>query len=642
MSTLITDRPGIPPSTDDPFRLSGVPAAIHLAREHLAAFRWHDAEAAARAAIELQPASAEAHVLLGEARRELWRLDDAKAAFEQARTLDRTNGDAWAGLGFIEVVRGRLDEGIESCRQATQVRSDLSAPYRFTASALLAQGQPSRAAAAALEARRLAPRVGENSIVLAAAWFRSGLRAGALRLIDGVIRDHPKRAEAYVTRAAFRLAIGEVAAAIGDLERGLAEKPWLPPAYSLLARMHAHQRRPSDALQAIRRARQFNPFSEEYLSLEAEWLATAGDSAAALALIEAEWWRHPKSRELRALAGMLALQSNRLDLARRYISGLIASATADQAWLRLAALWGELGTDHDHRALTCLRQAALSSDVAEPIRQRVQFEMAQLLARTEQPEAALTQLAGLDSAASRMLEARLLERLDRKDAAAQALARVIHADPANAECIMQLGSLMRAQGDREASERHLRRAVALAPDEPTAHEQLAILLSDKGEFDESLTLFRRAAELSLGAPAVRLNIAVLLARQKRWPEAEQVFRQVLQADPLNISALGKLGQVLSEQKRWAEAAEIFEWAIERAPDDPGPRLSLVNALRSQHRVEAAAAAARQWTEDLPAQFVAWSLLARQLAALKHPDAEAMRGSGMGARARHAAGVRDAG
>lgn len=591
-----------------------------LVRDHLSALQWDEAERAARTFLSEHPERAEGHALLGEALRERWQLADAQQAFEQAKRLDATHAEAWAGLGFIQIVRGQIDDGISSCRWAIRLRSDLAAPHRYLASALLAQGQPQLAARSALEARRLGPHLPENSIILAATWFRSGLRAGASRLIDTVIAQHPGRAEAFVTRAAFCISAGKADTAAADLDRGLALKPWLAPAHGLRARLLAGAGRLDDAFASLREARRINPFSEEYLRLELDWLAASGQRAAALALIDEEWWRHPKSRDLKARAAMWQLADGQLQAALRHIPGTLPGAIAAEAWSRLAEFWLEIGDDTANEALLCLTCAATARGTRPDAGTRL--SAAQLQSRLGRDREALESLDGLDGADAAVTAAEILQRLKQPDEAIARLSNAVERHPDHALAAMRLGILLRSQRRFDDAERHLSRAVALVPDEPVAVEHLGILYSDQQRFDEALAAFRRSSELSNGAVSVRLNIAVLLARQRRWSEAERTLRQIVFEDPLNVSALGKLGQVLNEQKRWPEAAEVLELTIERAPNDPGPRVALLNALRGMHQVPAAAEAARQWTIDDPGQPAAWSALARQLAALKSAEADA--------------------
>jgi tetratricopeptide (TPR) repeat protein len=601
-----------------PDTLADLHTLTHVVTSAIAALRWNDADVALRAFLDGHPDSAGAHALAGELCREEWRLDEAAAAFGRALDFDTSHADARAGLGFVQIVTGRLEQGIANCRWAIQQRSDLAAPRRHLASALILQGDAAAAAEQALEARRFAPLQPENTIVLAAAWFRCGLRSGAERLIERVIREDPRRAEAWITRAAFRYAAGDDSGAVADVQRGLALKPWLPPAHALKARLHAGAGQARDALDAIARARARNPASEEYLLLEAALLAATGRRAVALQRCRADWWRHPKSRELKARIAMWSLEQGHTEEARRCISGLLPAESIARMWRRLGDVWLELGSEFGADAHGCYRHALAEGDEAPSLR----LAVAQLSARLQRPDVALADLDGLDSPQAAALAAELLERLDRRDEALDRLERAAGDHPADGFAAMRLGMALRARGRLDDAGTWLDRAAELAPEEPAVHEQLAILQSDRGRFDDALKAFRRAAELSPEALSIRFNIAVVLSRQQRWREAEQAFRQVVASNPLHVDALAKLAHVLGQQKRWAESIELLELASERAPHDPSIRETLVFAHRALHRIDEAVAAAQRWVDDAPEAFGALALLARQLAARKDPDADA--------------------
>ena len=591
-----------------------------LVRDHLARFEWDDAERLARRFLLDQPESADGHFLLGETLRERWQLTDARTAFDRAIALDRGHAEAWAGLGFVRIVCGAVDEGLAHCRWASRLRSDLPSAHRYIASGLTLAGRPNDAARSALEARRLAPHLPENNIVLASTWMRAGLAAGARRLLDRTIAAHPGRAEAFVTRAALEIGAGQTDAAMADLERGLALKPWLPPAHSLVARCHAMNGRWPDARAALERARQGHPFSEEYLLLELDWLAHERKFAEALAQLDAERWRHPRSRDLAVRSATWRLATGQIDEARAAVPGTLATDGANEVWRRLADYWLEVGPENVPQALMCLQ--AIGASPAGSHDAATRYLAAELNARLGRHDEALRLLDGLTTSAASALAADLLQRADKTDEAAAVLTAAVERDRNDAFCIMRLGMLKRATKDPASAERHLRRAAEIAPTEAAVWEQLAILLSDQGALDEAVDAFRRAAERAADHAAVRLNLGLLHARQKRWADAEQVFARLVHEDPANVQAIFRLAQVLGELRRWHEAAEMYELAIERMPDHEAARLGLLGALRAVHQIDAAAAAARQWVADVPASAAAVAALARQLAAQGHPDADA--------------------
>ena len=82
---------------------------------HLAAGRWDEAEADARRFTDDHPELAEAHVVLGDVLRETWQLDEARTAFDAARTLD-----TWCEVFFEKRVDG-LDLAMDEVKFALSI-----------------------------------------------------------------------------------------------------------------------------------------------------------------------------------------------------------------------------------------------------------------------------------------------------------------------------------------------------------------------------------------------------------------------------------------------------------------------------------------------------------------------------------------
>ncbi|MGE0702642.1 MAG: tetratricopeptide repeat protein [Vicinamibacterales bacterium] len=595
--------------------------ALHGLRPHRTETKPPSApfEAAAEAArleTEGSPENPQAWRRLGDALRDLWRLPEAEAAFARATTLAPEDATAWAGLGSVQIVRGRLDAGLASCRTASRLRSDLAAPHRYRATALMAAGRMDDAARAATEARRLDPLAAENRVVLATVWFNAGLRAGATRLIDRVVAEHPGNAEALLARAVMRIESGGIDEGESDLSAALAVKPWLAPAHAALAHLRREQQHPADALSAIEGARKYHPESEVYLLSHLDLLEATKQPSDALRLAEDQLRAHPTSRMLRLRLAMFLLGDGRLEQALRHIPAVLPTTTEDKAWEILASTWQALGRDQERR--TCLERA-----LAAGAGQTAAVSLAQAQMRLGDLEGALARLDGLSASAQVLiLKSEVLAALGRGDDALAALNAAVTEAPQDALAHMRLGILHRGRREFEAAERELRRTVELVPAESVAHEQLAVLLSETGRFEEAHAELQRGLDIAPGHRSLRFNVAVLLSRQKRWAEAERGLREAIAAAPLSLNAIGNLGRVLAEQQRHEESADVFEQAIEMTPRDPGARHGLLNALRMLRRFDEVVKGARKWIADCPDDPYAWRALALSLAQQGEQEAEA--------------------
>jgi tetratricopeptide (TPR) repeat protein len=542
-------------------------------------------------------------------------MPEAEAAFSRAATLAPEDAVVWAGLGSVQIVRGKVEEGLASCRRAIRLRSDLAAPHRHRSGALLAAGRVDDAARAAMDARRLDPRAPESSIALATVWFHAGLHAGARRLIDRVIAEHPDNPEALLARAVMLVQQGALGAGERDLSAALATKPWLAPTHAALAHVRQQQKRMPEALTCIEAARRLHPESELHLLAHLDLLEETGRSETARTLAVDHLAAHPRSRSLRLRLAMLLLNAGHLDEALRHIPGVFPTTTAAAAWETMASTWQALGRERERRG--CLERA-----LAAGAGSTAEVSLAQARLRLGDVDGALAMLDTLPSSAqTSILKAEVLEHLKRPDDALATLDDAVAGAPDDALAHMRLGILHRQRGAFELAERELRKAIGLAPSQAAPHEQLAVLLSDLGRFDEAHAEIRAGLDIAPASRTLRFNAAVLLARQRRWVEAERGLREIVAASPLNLKAIENLGRVLSELQRYEEAADVFEQAIEMSPRDVGARHGLLTALRGLRRHDEAVRAARAWIADCPDDPLAWRALALSLAPQGDREAE---------------------
>jgi TolB-like protein/DNA-binding winged helix-turn-helix (wHTH) protein/Tfp pilus assembly protein PilF len=212
---------------------------------------WQKAAAAARKALELDPASSEGHTVLAAALERNWEWDEAEKGHRRALDLDPNNPLALDNLGALLVIRGRPEEGIELTRHARTIdclnlrrfsrlgwllyqarRYDEAARELRTALTIdpnhresrwflgfvLVEQQRYEEAIQTLEQASSRPeRISAELGILAAAYARAGQPAEALRIVGELMR---RRRERYVPPAPFVMAY----AGLADYEKdvGLA------------------------------------------------------------------------------------------------------------------------------------------------------------------------------------------------------------------------------------------------------------------------------------------------------------------------------------------------------------------------------------------------------------------------------------
>jgi tetratricopeptide (TPR) repeat protein len=90
---------------------------------------------------------------------------------------------------------------------------------------------------------------------------------------------------------------------------------------------------------------------------------------------------------------------------------------------------------------------------------------------------------------------------------------------------LNLGVLLRDEGDLEGGITELRRASALAPENPLLRHNLADALAAHGQREEAIIEYRRALDLKPDFPEALCNLGGLLQTSGRYAEALDVFER---------------------------------------------------------------------------------------------------------------------
>ena len=230
-SELGTVMMGGTPDTERPQIVSAARKALEidpsLAEGHvlLAAvaqqqWRWAEAEAEYRRALELTPNDSDAYVGLAQWLLCHGRLDEALTSAQHARELDRFGFSA-GGIAWILFHSRRYDEAVHELRSALDVHPNDVGSLWLLGFTLVIKGQASEAVPMLERAAVLADRSSGFIDVLGAAYARAGRRADALRILAELKR---RKQHGYVAAASFVI----VYLGLGENEQAFA---WLEEAY---------------------------------------------------------------------------------------------------------------------------------------------------------------------------------------------------------------------------------------------------------------------------------------------------------------------------------------------------------------------------------------------------------------------------
>ena len=198
-------------------------AYVLLADTQQKQWKWAEAETEYRRAIELNPNDSGAHLGLAKWLLSEGRTEEAVAWARRARELDPV-GVSGADIGWILFQARRYDEAMRELRSVLAVRPDNGAALWVLGFVLIAKNQPEQAIPVLEKEASISQRSPGSIELLATAYAHVGHRSQALRLIDELKR---RRQTSYVPAGAFInpcLALGDYDQAFAWFERAYQEQ----------------------------------------------------------------------------------------------------------------------------------------------------------------------------------------------------------------------------------------------------------------------------------------------------------------------------------------------------------------------------------------------------------------------------------
>lgn len=203
-------------------RLQSSSGSIRSQRDSLLKY----AEDESRRAVQLAPASAEAHYTLGAVLREQGRTDEAASEFKNAISFDGKHSQAFSGLGRIRLEQGSLGEATEYFRRAIELNSGNSTAHFGLGSAMLKQGQVDDAIKELNIALYQFPNSAPVHLAMGEAYQRQGNEAAALKEYQAAATIKPELPDPYLRMADIREGRGDLELALADLRSGLGQIPY--------------------------------------------------------------------------------------------------------------------------------------------------------------------------------------------------------------------------------------------------------------------------------------------------------------------------------------------------------------------------------------------------------------------------------
>lgn len=551
-------------------------------------------------ALQENPSLAEARLLLGEALLQggdwqgaLTELTKAKELGLKDDRLPPLVAQALLGQGQFDKVIAEFGQAQPSARIAkADVQASLAVAYSATGNA--AKATEMADAAVQGDADNLRAQLIRVRLAAAAAGPERGLGA-----VDAVIAKWPQSADAWQIKGDFLNLLGKADDALVAYRKAIALNKNQALAHvgafhALLEKKDlAGAKAEIDALRGARGAAAQVQLLTALLALERNELDVARDQVQALLKLA------PEDVRVLHLAGVVAFRRGALLEAEDYLNKTLqASPSFDKARVLLAQT--QLRAGDPAKALVAL-QPLVTADSKNAAALNVAAEAYLQLGDLQRAEVALDRVAKLnpDDAHSRAALAMVdigkgrveqgiasLKALSASDASAVADMALVTTYMQRKEWVPALTAveILERKLPAEAGPRNLRGRIELA----------------RGNRDQAIQAFEAALQLDPSFYPAAASLAALDVEAGKPQAAIERFQKFVAANPRSLAAnMALIGLREQNGANQQEIVAALEKLIKQMPNEPRPRLALVELQMRRHQVPAALAAATEAAATLP-------------------------------------------
>lgn len=273
--------------------------------------------------------------------------------------------------------------------------------------------------------------------------------------------------------------------------------------------------------------------------------------------------------ETSAVVGLLSLEANELDMAKKYLQQALDNGFQDREQLYIYLGHTEERQKNSTKALEWYDQVPASNNHYL----EAKLSAANVIARTKNLDAAINMLNNLQELtieqrlAIVQAEASMLSHAKRDQDAYDLIEKTVNTVPNTPQLIYDYAMAAERIGKLEVMEAQLRKVIKLQPDYSAAYNALGYSFADRNiNLTEAKTLIETALKLSPGDHYILDSLGWVEYRLGNYAIAVEHLRKAhnIQADP-EIAA--HLGEVLWKQGLQEEAKKIWENALKEFPEN---------------------------------------------------------------------------
>jgi tetratricopeptide (TPR) repeat protein len=516
----------------------------------LLAQQFEDAKLRAQKAVQIDPKSADAQILLGNALAGLKDFDGALDEYQESLVLNPTQDLAYANIGAIQSHLGKIEEAEKTFRKAVDA-SPKSVKARLGLANFLFNIRPVEA---------------EQVLKEALALDANDLTANRALGLYYVQTKRLPEAEPYfqtITRLANT----------PESKLGLAD-------YYVLVKRY------DDARKLLRDV----AGTEKQYAVATVRLAVVdlmeNNRAQAATKIHEVLEKYPKDGPARVMNIRLLLLDRKVEEALAAAQAMVNDDSNSTYAARAYAVIGDIQARRD------LNEDAIKAynEVIkrEPASVEAQLALASVYVRLRDYNQASTFIKGVlgrdpKNPMARALEVRLLLSQGRSDKATEELKSLTKEFP-NAPPVLNLIAAQHLSNRQlDAARETYLKVLKIAPNDLEASAGLIGVDMASGKGKDALARIETALKTSTPTPELLILAGQAYAASGDSKRAEEMLNKAIETDPSRMAAYGLLGQLYIREKRLDDAKDQFQQIITKNPASVGANTMLAMLLEMQGR-----------------------------------------------------------
>ena len=501
--------------------------------------------------------------------------DKAEAALRQSVSLESDSEKPVIMLARFLLSQGRRQDAEKTLKDFIQGHPD-NYPARFGLAefyvALRRQGQATQALEEIIKLDPDGPKGVHAKNELARLKLGQNHIDAAEKLVNEVLKEHPKDMHATETRGIIALQKKDGLTAVNSFRLLTQDRPQDPQAWLLLARGHLLNKEEGQAKEKAKKALELKPdFLDARKFLYGMFLQDK-DYDTAIATIQSYLRLNDKDiTNLVTLGEVYALKGDDAQARVTFQKIIALEPKNPQGYFQMARLG--LKTKKTDEALKYADKALQEQPNYLPALQLV----VGIYQEQKQPEKALAAVRQnlARSPKNPQLHQMLGELLliqKQPQAAVAPLEEVLNLNPRQVSALQLLALAYQQMPNADQALQQLEAKVADPKSSPIISLVLATVYERQQKFDQAINLYNSLLARNLFTALARNNLAYLMAEHQPTAEnlarAQKLSSETLEENPEEASFLDTMGWILCKQEKYAQAKTYLEMAQEHAPGQP--------------------------------------------------------------------------